>query len=191
MANDRRSISESISSERTTSSCDININYPRINSIGLLPVGDGSRSSGEMISDGTLASQILSMESFRNQQVSRQAHQDYSRLSHRKWFHNYIFNNCYQAPCSDPKHIPDIVSGHTASTAQCSVEQGSCHAGGYLSQELQSVTTIAAPLRPPRKSQKGPKPLQRQDSEGEVSSLPVSLIVNRHLFCYPWEIKPY
>ena len=80
MANDRRSISESISSERTTSSCDININYPRINSIGLLPVGDGSRSSGEMISDGTLASQILSMESFRNQQVSRQAHQDYSRL---------------------------------------------------------------------------------------------------------------
>jgi primosomal replication protein N len=92
---------------------------------------------------GTLASQILSMESFRNQ----------------------------QAPCSDPKHIPDIVSGHTASTAQCSVEQGSCHAGGYLSQELQSVTTMAAPLRPPRKSQKGPKLLQRQESEGEVSSV--------------------
>ena len=80
MANDRRSISESISSERTTSSCDININYPGISSTGLLPVGDGSRSSGEMISDGTLASQILSMESFRNQQVSRRAHQDYSTL---------------------------------------------------------------------------------------------------------------
>lgn len=80
MANDRRSISESLSSERTTSSCDININYPGISSTGLLPVGDGSRSSGEMISDGTLASQILSMESFRNQQVSRRAHQDYSTL---------------------------------------------------------------------------------------------------------------
>ena len=87
MANDRRSISESLSSERTTSSCDININYPGISSTGLLPVGDGSRSSGEMISDGTLASQILSMESFRNQQVSRRAHQDYSTyflISHRK-----------------------------------------------------------------------------------------------------------
>ena len=172
MANDRRSISESLSSERTTSSCDININYPGISSTGLLPVGDGSRSSGEMISDGTLASQILSMESFRNQQVRRRANQDYSTyflISHRKWFDNNIFHNCYQAPGSDPKHIPDIVSGHTAS-AQCSVEQGSCHAGGYISQERQSVTTMTVPLRPPRKSQKGPKLLQRQESEGEVSS---------------------
>ena len=65
---DRRSITESIGSERTTSSCDFNPrSHANTNPLGL--VRTGSRSSVERNSDTNSASQILRIENFVSSQV--------------------------------------------------------------------------------------------------------------------------
>ena len=66
---DRRSITESIGSERAASSCDFN---PRSHAANTSPLGlvrTGSRSSVERNFDANSASQILLIESFVSPQV--------------------------------------------------------------------------------------------------------------------------